>query len=337
MSKHKLMAYASYRNEGKVQQTLEQPERHLQAVPDLGRAERHLTLREVARTFRVAAWLGWQIESNWADPFVFFSFTILRPLASALILVVMYQVIAGGTRGSFFQYLYISNAFFVLVIQTISGLVWTIFDDRENYKMLKYVYTSPARKFAYLVGRAVGKVGVALLTAFILLATGVLFLGLHLNLGQVEWGWLVGYFLLGMVVLASLGIVLAGVALVVARHGESIGEVTAGMLLLFSGAYFPPDILPPVLKQVTLALPVTYWLEAMRRALNGGILTGTFSRGGVTTSGPLSPILAQFDNWQLFFILVLCAAVCSVGSYLFYRWIEHVAKERGMIDRLTGY
>ena len=25
------------------------------------------TIRESARTFRVAAWLGWQIESNWAD------------------------------------------------------------------------------------------------------------------------------------------------------------------------------------------------------------------------------------------------------------------------------
>jgi ABC-2 type transport system permease protein len=321
-----------------VQKTLEQSERQLAgSAPDLARAERNLTLREVVRTFRVAAWLGWQIESNWADPFVFLSFTILRPLASALILVVMYQVIAGGTGGGFFQYLYSSNAFFVLVIQTISGLVWTIFDDRENYKMLKYVYTSPARKFAYLVGRALGKIGVALLTMVVLLATGVLFLGLHLPFGQVEWGWLAVYFLLGMVVLTSLGIVLAGIALVVARHGESIGEVTAGMLLLFSGAYFPPDILPPVLKQVTLALPVTYWLEGMRRALSGGVLTGTFTRGGVTTSGPLSPILAQFDNWQLFLILALCAAVSAVGSYLFYRWIEHVAKERGMIDRLTGY
>ena len=321
-----------------MQKTLEQPERPvIEPVPNLARTERSLTLREVVRTFRVAAWLGWQIESNWADPFVFFSFTILRPLASALILVVMYQVIAGGTGGSFFQYLYISNAFFVLVIQTISGLVWTIFDDRENYKMLKYVYTSPARKFAYLVGRALGKIGVALLTTFILLATGVLFLGLHLNFGQVAWGWLIAYFLVGMVVLTSLGIILAGVALVVARHGESIGEVTAGMFLLFSGAYFPPDILPPVLKQVTLALPVTYWLEGMRRALNGGILTGTFTSRGVTTTGPLSPILAQFDNWQLLLILALSAAVSAVGSYLFYRWIEHVAKERGMIDRLTGY
>jgi ABC-2 type transport system permease protein len=94
-------------------------------------------IREGARTFRVAAWLGWQIESNWADPFVFFSFTILRPLATALMLLVMYEVVARGQSGGYFSYLYISNAFFVLVIQAMAGLAWTIFDDREAYKMLK--------------------------------------------------------------------------------------------------------------------------------------------------------------------------------------------------------
>lgn len=97
------------------------------------------SVRESARTFRIAAWLGWQIESNWADPFIFFSFTILRPLATALMLLVMYEVVARGQSGAYFSYLYISNAFFVLVIQTMAGLVWTIFDDRENYKMLKSI------------------------------------------------------------------------------------------------------------------------------------------------------------------------------------------------------
>src|SRR5579859_8190122 len=194
----------------------------------------HKDFREGARTFRIAAWLGWQIESNWADLFIFFSFTILRPLATALMLLVMYEVVARGQSGGYFSYLYISNAFFVLVIQTMAGLVWTIFDDRENYKMLKYIYISPARKFPYLVGRATAKVLVALLTTTVLLAVGAFFLGLHLNVAQINWGWAIVYFLLGLVILTSLGIVLAGIALVVARHGESIGEVTAGMLLLFS-------------------------------------------------------------------------------------------------------
>lgn len=293
--------------------------------------------QENLRTFRIASWLGWQVESNWADPFVFFIFTILRPMASALIVVVMYNVIAGGNKGNYFSYLFISNAFFVLVTQTMAGLAWTIFDDRENYKMLKYIYTSPARKFAYLIGRAVGKVGIGLFTVLILLLTGIVFLGLNIDWARVEWLWLLGYFVFGMLGLAGLGIILAGVALVIARHGASIGEVTAGMLLLFCGALFPPDVLPIGLKQVSLALPPTYWLEGMRRAVNGGIMTNTQTVNGQTVTTPISPFLAQFSDWQLLGVVAGSGILCAIASFFFYQWVEHQAKERGMIDRLTGY
>ena len=295
-----------------------------------GGSEKTSALRENIRTFRIATWLGWQIESNWADPLVFFIFTVLRPMATAFILVVMYNIIAGGQRGDFFDYLYVSNAFFVLVIQVLVGLSWSIIDDRENYKMLKYVYTSPARKFAYLLGRAVAKVVIGLLTTLLLLATGVLFLGLRIDAAMVQWGWLAAFFSLGMVILTSLGIVLAGVSLVIARNGGSIGEVVGGLILLFSSAYFPPDILPPVLKEISLVMPVTYWLEGMRRALEGGVMV-------THTGAPISPLLAVHDNWGLLIILASTAVVGAVGSFLFYRWVEHAAKERGMIDRLTGY
>jgi ABC-2 type transport system permease protein len=299
--------------------------------------ERALKWKENVTTLRIATWLGWQVESNWADPFVFFIFTILRPMASALIVVVMYNVIAGGNKGDYFSYLFISNAFFVLVTQALAGMAWAIFDDRENYRMLKYIYTAPARKFAYLIGRAVAKMVIGLVTVAILLATGLLFLGLKIDWAQVEWGWMAAYFFFGMMGLAGLGIVLAGVALVVARHGASIGEVTAGMLLLFTGALFPPDVLPDGIRQIALALPPTYWLEGMRRALNGGILTTTTTVKGQSVTTPISPIMAQFDNWQLLLIIAVSGLICAVGSYLFYRWVENQAKERGMIDRLTGY
>jgi ABC-2 type transport system permease protein len=296
--------------------------------------------RENARTFRIAARLGWQVEGNWADPFVFFIFTILMPLATALILVLMYEVIAGGQKPQFFNYLYISNAFFVLVIQTMSGLAWTVLDDRENYKMLKYIFTSPARQISYFMGRAVAKICLGLLTMAVLIIVGVLFLGLEINVANIEWGWLATYFVLGMITLVSLGLILAGIALVIARNGAAIGEVVAGCLLLFSGAYFPVDILPPVVREISLGMPITYWLEGMRRALNGGTLNVVADGTNGVAAGtvvPISPVLAGIDNWQLLGIMAVSAVVSSVVSYFFYQWVENQAKERGMIDRLTGY
>src|SRR5205823_6124689 len=100
--------------------------------------------------------------------------------------------------------------------------------------------------------------------------------------------------------------------------------------------YFPPDILPPVLKEISLAMPITYWLEGMRRALSGGILM-VESASGAGTGTPISPALAAFDNWQLAGILVISAIVSAAGSFFFYRWVENAARERGMIDRVTGF
>ena len=41
------------------------------------------------KTFKASAWLGWQIETNWADPFVLAIYMVIKPLSSAAILVVM--------------------------------------------------------------------------------------------------------------------------------------------------------------------------------------------------------------------------------------------------------
>ena len=50
------------------------------------------------RSLKAATWLGWQIESNWTDPFLFAVYSIVKPLTSAGILVVMYAIV---TRGDF--------------------------------------------------------------------------------------------------------------------------------------------------------------------------------------------------------------------------------------------
>jgi hypothetical protein len=87
-----------------------------------------------------------------------------------------------------------------------------------------------------------------------------------------------------------------------------------------------------------MAVPVTYWLEGMRRAINGGVLTYSAPGGDPgAIERPISPMLATLDNWQLLAILVVAAVAASIVSVLFYGWVEHQAKERGMIDRITGY
>lgn len=275
------------------------------------------------RSFRTAAWLGWQIESNWADPFLFAIYSIVKPLATAGILVVMYGIVTGGRFESpAFAYMYLGNAFYMYVGAVMTGVAYAVIDDRERYRTLKYVYVAPIDFRLYLIGRAAARVLTGTAAVAITIAAGVLWLDVPVRLDAVDWLLLGVSLAVGLVSLALLGLALGGVVMQVAHQSWSVGEAVAGTLFLFSGAVFPLDVLPAWLRPIGFALPITYWLELMRRALVGP--------GGFQT-------LAGFSNLQLLAILTALTGVLAALALGGFRWCEHRARERGLIDRTTGY
>ena len=128
--------------------------------------------RRALRTFKNAAWLGWQMEANWTDPFLFAIYSVVRPIAGTLILVFMFLVVTrGDTENPFFSYMFIGNAFYMYVADVLFGVTWVIHDDREHYMTLKQVYIAPINFLSYVLGRAAIKiaitsVGVALTLVF---------------------------------------------------------------------------------------------------------------------------------------------------------------------------
>src|SRR4030095_15089998 len=146
-----------------------------------------------ARTFgarlRSAAWLGWQIESNWADPFVFVVYALLRPLATALILAGMYWAVSGqATRQDRFPLVSLGNSFHIYVTKVLVGRGWLVVEEREEYETLKYVYASPIGMFTYLAGRSSVKMVLATLSTTLVLLVGWFLLGLRWDWGAVAWG-----------------------------------------------------------------------------------------------------------------------------------------------------
>ena len=98
----------------------------------------------------------------------------------------------------------------------------------------------------------------------------------------------------------------------------------AGALYLFSGAIFPLEVLPAWLRPIGYAMPITYWLELMRRSLIGNVAQAF-------------PILARFSNMQLLGILVALTIVFAIISVFTFRWCDYRAREQGLIDRVTNY
>jgi ABC-2 type transport system permease protein len=277
------------------------------------------------KSFKMAAWMGWQIESNWTDPFLFAIYSIVKPLSGAAILVIMYSIITGGDFESpIFPYLYLGNAFYIYVGQIMTGLSHTIIEDREHYKTLKYIYIAPVHFPTYLLGRAVARFLVASIAVFITILVGVLFLNLRIDLAAVDWPMFFLALTIGIFMLATMGMILAGAMLLLVHHVWEVGDAVAAALYLFSGAIFPLSVLPTFLQPVGYAMPLTYWLELLRRSLVGQVAEAF-------------PTLQGFTNLQLLGILVALTAVFSLISAFTFRFFERLARERGLIDVVTNY
>jgi ABC-2 type transport system permease protein len=277
------------------------------------------------RSFRTATWLGWQIESNWTDPFLFAVYSIVKPLSSALILVVMYGVITHGDfTAPLFPYIYLGNAFYMYVGAVMTGVSWAVIDDREHYRTLKYIYTAPIDYMAYLLGRGVARLLTGSFSVVITIVAGVLFLRVPIQFDTIDVPLFIIALLVGVVLLATMGLLLAGITLLVAHHAGYLGDATAGALYLFSGAIFPLDVLPPLIRPIGYLMPITYWLELLRRSLVGSVAQAF-------------PTLAGFDNAQLLAILIVLSIIFSGLAILVFRACDQRARERGLIDMVTNH
>lgn len=277
------------------------------------------------RSFAVATWLGWQIESNWADPFLFAIYSIVRPVASVLILVVMYSIITQAAfQEPIFPYIYLGNALYILVGQIITGVSWAIVDDREHYRVAKHLYTAPISGYTYLFGRGVARLIIGTISVLITVGFGMVAFKLPIRLGSVDWLLLISSTALGVAALAGLGLMIGAWTMTMARHFWSVGEAMSGAMYLFAGAIFPLDVLPAWLRWVGFLFPVTYWLEAARRAL-----LGVGVQGFKTFAG--------FSNAALLGVLAAFTVALLIGSVYFYRWALANSKEKGLLDMETGY
>jgi ABC-2 type transport system permease protein len=280
---------------------------------------------ETFRSFRMATWLGWQIEANWTDPFLFAIYVIIKPLASVAILVVMYSIITKGNYNSpVFPYIYLGNAFYIYVAFVMSGVSWAVIEDREHYRTLKYMYIAPISILFYLLGRGVSRFLIATIAVIVTLVAGKLFLHLPLDLMNVHWGLFFVSLFVGVTMLAMMGLILASITLMIVNHNYVIGDATASALYLFSGAIFPLEVLPNWLRPIGFAMPITYWLELMRRSLIGNVAEAF-------------PTLTNFSNLQLIGILVGLTIIFAIVAVFLFRWCDHIARERGLIDRVTNY
>jgi ABC-2 type transport system permease protein len=254
------------------------------------------------------------------------TYSIAKPIAGSLILVVMYSIIAalgGGTQVGMFHYMYVSNAFFMYVGQVLFGVAQIVHDDREHFQTMRYIYISPSSYFSYMIGRSVSKLVITTFAVVITLAFGVFMLNIPLEIFAVNWLLFLVIMLIGILCIMAFGLALAGVSFLTAKHQGGMNEGIAGLFYLFCGVVFPVSILPAWGMAFAKILPITYWLELVRRTLDLGV--------------GMDSTLAAASTPYCLAILCLSTLVFSVLAVAIFKVGDTVARKKGLIDMTTAY
>lgn len=278
------------------------------------------------RTIWAAIVLGWEEQFNWIrDPFLLALYLLIRPLATVALVVVMYALVTQGAWESpLFAYIYLGNALYIYVGYVFQATAWTIIDEREHYRTLKYLILSPSPLAWFLTGRAMVPLLLGTLSVVVVIFAGILFFDLPLAWSTISWGHLLAGILIGWSGLMAIGFLLAGITLNARRYMWVIGEAVAGTLYVCTGAIFPLTVLPRPLQVLGHALPITYWLEYMRRALLPEHL----------------PRIPPWDAWstqELASTLLILTAVYLLVALMAFRYAEARARRFDLLDATSDY
>jgi len=278
-----------------------------------------MAVSSILRSFKQSVWLGWQMESNWTDPWLFSLYSLVSPIFGMLVVISLVYV--GGQAGgklesSYLAYVLIGSSFFVLVNQTIHTMGWVIHDDREHYEVLKYIYITPTGAYVYILGRAFSTLLIASISTIVTLIFGVAVLRIPVDLFATNIPVLAACLVIGIVAITSLGMILSSITLLTAEHGQMFGETVAGIFFLFCGVVFPASALPSWAQMISAVLPLTYWLSAIRKAV-----------AGASFSSVSMDLLALLAFTAVFFIL-------SIGVY---RLADRLARSKGLIYATTEH
>ncbi|MEM4189718.1 MAG: hypothetical protein QW544_04295, partial [Candidatus Caldarchaeum sp.] len=148
-----------------------------------------MDVRKYLRIIYASAWVGWQVDSNWTEPFVFIGLQVIRPLASTMLFPLLYVVgmsfVGGKIDLNYLTYIVIGTVFFIPYISAAETAGQIISQDRERYGVLKSIYITESSLQPYLLGRFAAVVCTALVStasSFIITYTAFVFVfNLHLT------------------------------------------------------------------------------------------------------------------------------------------------------------
>ncbi len=284
-----------------------------------------MAIGAILRTIKQAVWLGWKVETNWADPLVFAIYYLIKPIAGLLIVGFIFLIgsaVSGVVDPGLFLFLFIGNSFFIYVVQVMMTMSMLIHEDRAHYEVLKHIYLTPGSLEWYLVGRALNGVMNASISLLLTLGSGILIFQYGLGIPvEIDWlgvdlGLLSVSLLLGIGCFMAIGFILCGINIMTSKVQFTLNEYVSGILYLFGGVVFLPEILPQWGQVISNALPITYFLRIVRFSFLHQ---------------------AGFDVQMNVLYLVLTMIATILVGIVIFRVAMYKARRDGLIDKKEEY
>ncbi len=241
---------------------------------------------------------------RWLRPTTYMASKIVMPLFQLLFFTYLGVSATGEDTAGFYV---VGNAMQITAISGIYGVTMSIGGDRWS-GTLPYLFGCPANRITMFLGRAFFHIFDGMLGVFIGFAWGVFLLGLDLSNTYIPA--LILTILITTISTAGLGLLMGCLSLIT-RNIMFVNNTVYFLLLIFSGANIPVQVLPPALQMISFIAPLTRGIAAARILILGGDLS--------QVSGLLLGELA-------------IGLIYGVLGYSLFHWFEIQAKKQGTLD-----
>ena len=171
------------------------------------------------------------------------------------------QLTVGSKSYSYIDYLVPGLIGFTILTSPMFAMVDISSSYRKDH-LFRQLSLTPLTKGEWLTAKVLWYIGLSILSAGIMIGTGVVLFGAHVLLGV----GILPFLVLGPMFFVSLGM-LAGV---VARSPESaavIGNAITFPMMFLSGTFFPVASFPPYLQTFAHILPLFYVIDGMNQVM----------------------------------------------------------------------
>jgi len=187
-----------------------------------------------------------------------------EPLSLIRPLVTKTQNLLGGEI-NYFQFVAPGTMMMVVLMGIMTGLPRAISFERES-GTLDGLLVAPISTISIIVGKTLAQIIRGILQATVILLISVFVFGVTIN-GSIALVFFL--LLLGVYSITGLGIALTSLASDQEAATMLISTIMFPMIFL-SGVFFPVEQMPSFIQTVSKFLPLTYAIDALRRAITLG-------------------------------------------------------------------